>query len=268
MLLMLRRIACNFRMEEMNKAGTGKKILIILYLAAIHIAFGLLLYERFFTTENAEKSQINEVVPLPTPLEIPFEDSSFAANSQAVNQPPTNVNNSTQNINNSIQNANQAENRQTTIVLPTSDKLMIPVVGIKKESLTDTFNDARSENRVHNAIDIMAPQGTPVVAAADGEIARFFDSNLGGITIYQFSKDKKFIYYYAHLQKRADGLEEKVFVPQGKVIGYVGDTGNAGAGNFHLHFSISIPSSPQRYWEGENINPFPLLKEGVEATAR
>jgi murein DD-endopeptidase MepM/ murein hydrolase activator NlpD len=260
-------------MEEMSKAGTGKKILIILYLAAIHIVLGLLLYERFFTTKNAEKSQINEVVPLPTPLEILFEDSSFAANSQpvnsqTVNQPPTTSNNLPQNINSSIQNANQSENRQPTIVLPTSDKLMIPVVGIKKESLTDTFNDARSENRVHNAIDIMAPQGTPVVAAADGEIARFFDSNLGGITIYQFSKDKKFIYYYAHLQKRADGLQEKVFVPQGKVIGYVGDTGNAGAGNFHLHFSISIPSSPQRYWEGENINPFSLLKDGVEAQAR
>ena len=121
---------------------------------------------------------------------------------------------------------------------------------------------------MHNAIDIIAPQGTPVVAAADGEIARFFDSELGGITIYQFSKDKKFVYYYAHLQKRADNLAEKTFVSQGKIIGYVGDTGNAGAGNFHLHFSISIPKDEKNYREGENINPYLFLKDGIEGQIR
>lgn len=142
-----------------------------------------------------------------------------------------------------------------------ADKLVIPVVGIKPEELRDTFKDARSEGRVHDAIDIMAKKGTPVIAAADGEIARFFDSERGGITIYQYSSDKKMIYYYAHLDKRAENLREKEFVKQGTIIGYVGDTGNAGVGNDHLHFAIWIIEDPQRYWDGVNINPYPLLKK-------
>ncbi len=143
---------------------------------------------------------------------------------------------------------------------PAADKLIIPVAGVKPAELRDTFNDARSEGRVHDAIDIMAAQGTPVLAAADGEIARFFDSERGGITIYQFSRDKKLMYYYAHLQSRADEIQEHQFVRQGTVIGYVGDTGNAGAGNFHLHFAIWIITDPKRYWDGTNINPYDLLR--------
>jgi peptidoglycan LD-endopeptidase LytH len=150
--------------------------------------------------------------------------------------------------------------KQAIAVVP-NDKLIIPVVGVKPEELRDTFKDSRSEGRVHDAIDIMAKQGTPVVAAADGEIARFFDSERGGITIYQYSKDKKFIYYYAHLDKRADNLREKEFVKQGTIIGYVGDTGNSGKGNYHLHFAIWIIEDPKRYWDGVNINPYPLLKQ-------
>ena len=142
---------------------------------------------------------------------------------------------------------------------------MIPVVGIKASQLMDTFSDARSENRIHDAIDIMAPAGTPVVAVADGEIAKFFDSERGGITIYQYSADKKYVYYYAHLQSRAANLIETNYVKQGTVIGYVGDTGNAGPGNYHLHFSIALLKDPKRFWDGENINPYPLLKNAREA---
>lgn len=138
-------------------------------------------------------------------------------------------------------------------------KLIIPVVGVRPDQLLDTFTDARSEGRVHDAIDIPAPAGTPVVAAADGEIIKLFQSERGGTTIYQLSQDKKLVFYYAHLQGYADGLAAGKFVKQGEVIGYVGDTGNAGAGNFHLHFSIAIISDPKRYWEGTNINPYPLL---------
>jgi len=113
---------------------------------------------------------------------------------------------------------------------------------------------------VHDAIDIPAAQGTPVVAAADGQIIKLFQSELGGTIIYQLSTDKKFIFYYAHLQRYADGLSEGKSVRQGEVIGYVGDSGNAGLGNYHLHFSIAAVSDPRRYWEGVNINPYPLLK--------
>jgi murein DD-endopeptidase MepM/ murein hydrolase activator NlpD len=94
----------------------------------------------------------------------------------------------------------------------------------------------------------------------DGEIARFFDSVKGGITIYQFSRDKKLIYYYAHLQRRADALQERAFVKQGTLLGFVGDTGNSGAGNCHLHFAIWTVTDEKRYWDGTNINPYPLLK--------
>jgi murein DD-endopeptidase MepM/ murein hydrolase activator NlpD len=139
-------------------------------------------------------------------------------------------------------------------------KLIIPVAGVRSEQLQDTFTDARSEGRAHDAIDIMAPAGTPVVAASDGEIVRLFQSDRGGTTIYQLSPDKKLVFYYAHLQRYADGLVVGKFARQGEVIGYVGDTGNAGAGNYHLHFSIAVLADPKRYWEGTNINPYPLLR--------
>jgi murein DD-endopeptidase MepM/ murein hydrolase activator NlpD len=140
-------------------------------------------------------------------------------------------------------------------------KLIIPVAGVKPSQLVDTFADARSEGRIHDAIDIPAPAGTPVLAAAEGEVVKLFQSERGGTTIYQLSSDRKLVYYYAHLQRYADGLAVGKFVKQGEVIAYVGDTGNAGAGNFHLHFSISIIADPKRYWEGTNINPYPLLRQ-------
>jgi murein DD-endopeptidase MepM/ murein hydrolase activator NlpD len=139
-------------------------------------------------------------------------------------------------------------------------QLIIPVVGVKPDQLRDTFMDARSEGRAHDAIDIMAPAGTPVVAASDGEIVRLFQSERGGTTIYQLSPDKKLVFYYAHLQRYADGLVVGKFARQGEVIAYVGDTGNAGAGNYHLHFSIAVLADPKRYWDGTNINPYPLLR--------
>jgi murein DD-endopeptidase MepM/ murein hydrolase activator NlpD len=138
--------------------------------------------------------------------------------------------------------------------------LIIPVAGVKPEQLMDTFDDARSEGRVHDAIDIPAPAETPVLAAADGKILKLFHSDRGGTTIYQLSVDQKLVYYYAHLSHYADGLAEGDLVRQGQLIAYVGDTGNAGAGNYHLHFSIAAVSDPKRYWEGTNINPYPLLQ--------
>lgn len=139
--------------------------------------------------------------------------------------------------------------------------LAVPVKGVKPEQLLDTFQDARAEGRVHDAIDIPAPAGTPVIATAEGEVIRLLQSDRGGTTIYQASKDKKLVFYYAHLQRYADGLTVGKTVWQGETIGYVGDTGNAGAGNYHLHFSVMIAKDPKRYWEGTNINPYPLLRK-------
>jgi peptidoglycan LD-endopeptidase LytH len=154
----------------------------------------------------------------------------------------------------------------TTVPAPTESNfvgrvnLIIPVAGIKPDQLIDTFDDARSEGRLHDAIDIMAPAGTPVLAAADGRIVKLFQSERGGITIYQLGPNQQMIFYYAHLAGYAPSVFEGKDVRQGEVIGYVGDTGNAGPGNFHLHFAIAMVSDPKRYWEGTNINPYPLLR--------
>src|SRR6476469_1954174 len=93
----------------------------------------------------------------------------------------------------------------------------------------------------------MAPAGTRVVAAFDGAIVKFFDSERGGITIYQVTPDKKFVLYYPHLQRRADCISEHMPVKQGTTIGFFGDTGNAGPGNNHLHFSIAAVTDPNRF---------------------
>jgi murein DD-endopeptidase MepM/ murein hydrolase activator NlpD len=138
-------------------------------------------------------------------------------------------------------------------------KLLIPVAGIRPEQLQDTFTAARAEGRTHDAIDIPAPKDTPVLAAANGTVIKLFLSKPGGITIYQLDPDNRTVYYYAHLDHYADGLEVGKVLHRGDTIAYVGDTGNAGPGNYHLHFSVSIVSDPKRYWEGTNINPYPLL---------
>ena len=138
--------------------------------------------------------------------------------------------------------------------------LIVPVAGVRPDQLRDTFSESRSEGRVHDAIDIAAPLGTPVLAAADGTIVKLFHSERGGTTIYQLSTDQKFIYYYAHLDRYAESLTEGRLARQGETIAYVGDSGNAGAGNYHLHFSIALVSDPKHYWEGVNINPYPLLR--------
>jgi murein DD-endopeptidase MepM/ murein hydrolase activator NlpD len=139
-------------------------------------------------------------------------------------------------------------------------QLLIPVAGVSPDQLTDTFTDSRSEGRTHDAIDIPAPAGTPVIAAADGEVIRLFQSERGGTTIYQLTANKRLVLYYGHLQRYAEGLVEGRFARQGEVLAYVGDTGNAGPGNYHLHFSVAVIADPKRYWEGTNINPFPLLR--------
>lgn len=138
-------------------------------------------------------------------------------------------------------------------------QLLIPVAGVRAEQLRDTYADARSEGRVHNAIDIMAAKGTPVLAATDGTVAKLLLNDKGGMTIYVRGTDNRTIYYYAHLSAYADGLAENKFVRRGETIAYVGDTGNAGAGNFHLHFEISIVDDPKHWSGGQSVNPYPLL---------
>lgn len=137
--------------------------------------------------------------------------------------------------------------------------LLLPVQGIRADQLQDTFTDARSEGRVHDAIDILAPNGTPVLAVADGTVEKLFDSVRGGLTVYQFEPSGRYCYYYAHLDRYADGLAEKKTVKRGEVIGYVGSTGNASPEAPHLHFEIHVLGPEKQWWKGESINPYPVL---------
>lgn len=143
---------------------------------------------------------------------------------------------------------------------PRGTNLAIPVQGVTAGLLTDTWGDSRGGGtRAHQAIDIMATGGTPVVAAAPGTIEKLFQSAAGGTTLYVRSPDRGWTYYYAHLAAYAPGVREGEAVRTGELLGYVGDTGNAGAGNYHLHFGVSRMSAGNSWWQGEPVNPYPLL---------
>jgi peptidoglycan LD-endopeptidase LytH len=137
--------------------------------------------------------------------------------------------------------------------------LMVPVVGVRPEQVYDSFLEPRSGGRVHHAVDIMAPRGTPVLAADDGRVLRLRRNTLGGITIYAVDPMDRYVYYYAHLERYAHGLAEGQVVTKGQVIGYVGTTGDAPANLPHLHFQMMRRPNAVRWWDGPPIDPKPYL---------
>jgi murein DD-endopeptidase MepM/ murein hydrolase activator NlpD len=143
---------------------------------------------------------------------------------------------------------------------PHAQPLLLPVEGVVARDLRDTFADGRDgDQRGHEAIDILAPRGTPVLAVSDGSIVKLFLSKPGGITIYQFDPSGTLAYYYAHLDRYAPGLAEGQMVRRGSVIGYVGSTGNASPDAPHLHFAIFRLGAEKQWWKGEPVNPFGYL---------
>jgi peptidoglycan LD-endopeptidase LytH len=139
--------------------------------------------------------------------------------------------------------------------------LLVPVEGIGRGQLRDTYNQSRSQGRTHHAIDIHAPRGTPVVAVASSTVLKLHSGARGGIAVYLLDDDGRTRYYYAHLDGYAEGLREGQRVERGEIIGFVGDTGNAQPGDYHLHFSIAILDDADRWWEGRNLNPYDLLRQ-------
>ena len=141
------------------------------------------------------------------------------------------------------------------------DRLEIPVVGIRADQLVDTFTQSRAEgSRMHDAIDIPAPRGTPVVAAAAGRVEKLFLSKAGGLTVYVRAPDGARLYYYAHLDAYAPGLAEGQDVVAGSGLGTVGSSGNADPSVPHLHFAILQTEPKAAWWEPSTaINPYPLL---------
>jgi murein DD-endopeptidase MepM/ murein hydrolase activator NlpD len=145
----------------------------------------------------------------------------------------------------------------TDVALLRARSLGPPVEGLKASELRDTFAEVRGSRR-HEALDILAPRGTRVLAVDDGRVVKLFDSARGGLTVYQFDPTETFCYYYAHLDRYAPGLDEGDVLTRGAIVGYVGTTGNAPPGTPHLHFSVFRLGPDKRWWEGTPVNPFPI----------
>ena len=138
--------------------------------------------------------------------------------------------------------------------------LIVPVTGVKPADLNSTFSQKRGADRLHEALDILAPRHTKVVAVEDGVLVKFFFSKAGGNTIYQFDPTSTYVYYYAHLDRYAEGLKEGDRVRKGDVIGYVGTTGNAPKDTPHLHFAIFRLADKKQWWEGTPLDPFDVWR--------
>ena len=137
--------------------------------------------------------------------------------------------------------------------------LLFPVEGIRPETVRDTFEDGRPGHR-HEALDIMAPRGTPVRAVDDGKLVKLFDSKPGGLTVYQFDPASQLAYYYAHLDRYAEGLHEGMPLRRGDLIGYVGTTGNAAPDAPHLHFAVFLLGPEKQWWKGHALNPYSAVR--------
>ena len=162
--------------------------------------------------------------------------------------------------------ARQADASREQATTVTSLPLIAPPIqGIKAYQLRDSFNEIHAGHR-HQAIDIMEPAGTPVRASVDGKIQKLFLSKAGGNTIYEFDQEAAYCYYYAHLERYAEGLHEGMRVSRGEVIGYVGSTGDASPAAPHLHFAIYLLGPERRWWKGAPIDPYPILVRSLTAS--
>jgi murein DD-endopeptidase MepM/ murein hydrolase activator NlpD len=142
----------------------------------------------------------------------------------------------------------------------TARRLAIPVLGYQAEKLVRSYHDSRSGQREHEAIDILAPMNTPVVAVEEGVVAKLFTSKAGGLTVYQFDPSQQYSYYYAHLDHYADGLKEGDHLKRGQILGYVGVTGNAPKNTPHLHFAVYRLTAERQWWKGTPIDPYDILR--------
>jgi murein DD-endopeptidase MepM/ murein hydrolase activator NlpD len=138
--------------------------------------------------------------------------------------------------------------------------LLIPVSGLSPSKLVDNFNEMHNGHR-HEALDIMAARGTPVVAVDEGNVVKLFNSKQGGLTVYQFDDTRTWCFYYAHLDRYALGLKEGMLLRKRDILGYVGSSGNASTDAPHLHFTIFKLGPEKHWWQGTPINPYPLLTE-------
>lgn len=207
--------------------------------SAVWIVIGGSVMENASGDSQRETTRPAEAAPSPTMTTVPADDGEgLVAEAPSLN----------------TRTASQPDIGET-------QNLLIPVLNVRPSELTDTFTDSRgSGSRLHEAMDIMAPAGTSVVAAAPGTVEKLFVSDAGGNTIYVRSKDRQTIHYYAHLDEYAKGLKEGQRIRRGQRLGTVGSSGNASPDAPHLHFAILRTTDDAEWWEPANaLNPFPLL---------
>ena len=211
--------------------------------SAVWIIAGGSLIENATSDSQRETTRPAEAAPSPSPTNTPEPGEETPISGEAQQGQPLDT-----------QTAGQLDERSAS-------ELIVPVLNVRPADLTDTYTDARGGgSRLHEAIDIMAPKGTSVVAAAPGEIEKLFRSDAGGNTIYVRSGDRRTIHYYAHLDEYAPGIKEGQKVRRGQRLGTVGSSGNASPDAPHLHFAILQTTPDAEWWEPANaINPFPLL---------
>ena len=137
--------------------------------------------------------------------------------------------------------------------------LTLPIAGLHAKDIQDTFDQTRGGAKRHEATDILAPRGTPVLAIDDGVVKKLFTSKPGGLTVYEFDREEIYCYYYAHLDRYAEGLQEGTILKRGDRVGYVGTTGNAASNTPHLHLAIFKLGPVKHWWQGTPINPYPIL---------
>jgi murein DD-endopeptidase MepM/ murein hydrolase activator NlpD len=161
---------------------------------------------------------------------------------------------------NALPDAEESQREQLPSDAPSSGPrgLLMPVSGVSPSSLADNFNQIHNGHR-HEALDIMAARGTAVVAVDEGNVVKLFHSKPGGLTVYQFDDTRMWCFYYAHLDRYAEGLKEGTLLRKGDVLGYVGSSGNASPNAPHLHFTIFKLGQNKRWWQGIAIDPYPLL---------
>jgi peptidoglycan LD-endopeptidase LytH len=140
-------------------------------------------------------------------------------------------------------------------------RLRVPIDGEQIETLKGGFAERRDGSRPHEAVDMLAPRNTPVHAVESGTIAKLFTSKQGGLTIYQYDPSGRLCYYYAHLERYADGLKDGQAISQGDVIGYVGTTGNAPPNTPHLHFAVFELNADKHWWQGRPLDPYVVFKD-------
>jgi murein DD-endopeptidase MepM/ murein hydrolase activator NlpD len=234
------------------------KWLLTLIIGAVLGAAGLFVYLRQVPHEAAPVAS-GGTAAVPSPAVAPGANSSAVLNGQL---PPAPV------VTPDLTEADLPVRPSEPMPVPDvngaavpAGKLMIPVDGVKLSQLTDTYNAPRGSERHHEALDIMAPKGTKVFAVADGKVTKLFTSVPGGLTVYQFEPTEKFAYYYAHLDRYADGIKEGQMLKRGDLVGYVGVSGNSDPNAPHLHFAVVQLTPEKQWWKGTPVNPYPLMAD-------